>query len=161
MVRMVVAQLGLDRATNTPVVILREDQGERTLPIWIGQTEAEAIGRELRGERPERPMTHDLLKQLLVGLGGNLQRVSITSLRDNTYLAELLIHRADQFFEVDARPSDSIALALRVNAPIYASDELLKSGSSVGIEEPPSTPADNLKQFLSKLDPQDLGRFNP
>jgi len=162
MIRMTVANLGLDRSTQSPVVVLREDGGERTLPIWIGAPEANAIAMELKGEKPARPMTHDLLKQLLLGLGGQLKRVTITQLRENTYLAELLVHRGEQLFEIDARPSDSIALALRTQAPIFASEELLDRGNS---SEPsggsPDADPDQLKKFLSKLDPQDLGRFQP
>ena len=163
MIRMRVAHLGLDRATNTPVVILREEEGERTLPIWIGASEANAIALELQGVKPERPLTHDLMKQLLSGLGAELRRVLISGLRENTYLAQLLIYRGNDLFEVDARPSDSIALALRMNAPIFTEEDLLeRSANSSG--QPPTEPGsdpDALKRFLEKLDPQDLGRFNP
>ena len=163
MIRMTIAHLGVDRTTNTPVVILREEGGERTLPIWIGAPEANAIAMELRGEKPARPMTHDLLKQVLLGLGGELRRVSITQLRDNTYLAELLVARSGQLFEVDARPSDSIALAVRTQAPIFASEDLLDRGSNgePASGEPPEADPEALKRFLSRLDPQDLGRFQP
>jgi len=163
MVRMRVAHLGLDRSTNTPVVVLQEEEGERTLPIWIGASEANAIALELQGVKPERPLTHDLMKLLLAGLGGELRRVVISALRENTYLAELLIYRGGEVFEVDARPSDSIALALRMHAPIFSNDELLDRSSGdpdTGSPEPVSDP-DALKRFLEKLDPQDLGRFQP
>ena len=163
MVRMRVARLGLDRSTNTPVVVLQEEEGERTLPIWIGASEANAIALELQGVKPERPLTHDLMKHLVAGLGGELRRVVISGLRENTYLAELLIYRAGEVFEVDARPSDSIALALRMHAPIFSNDELLDrsgDGPDTGTPEPSSDP-DALKRFLEKLDPQDLGRFQP
>src|SRR6185503_3840218 len=125
MVRMKVAHLGLDRNSNTPVVVLKEDDGERTLPIWIGAPEANAIALELQGVKPERPLSHDLMKLLLTGLGGELRRVVISGLRENTYVAELLIYRGGEVFEVDARPSDSIALALRMHAPIYSNEDLL------------------------------------
>lgn len=162
MIRMTIAHLGLDRSTQSPVVVLREDGGDRTLPIWIGAPEANAIAMELKGEKPARPMTHDLLKQLLNGLGGELRRVTITQLRDNTYLAELLVYRGDQVFEIDARPSDSIALALRTQAPIFANEELLDRGANnEGGAGPSPDDPDALKKFLSKLDPQDLGRFQP
>ena len=163
MVRMRVAHLGLDRSTNTPVVVLQEEEGERTLPIWIGASEANAIALELQGVKPERPLTHDLMKHLVAGLGGELRRVVISGLRENTYLAELLIYRAGEVFEVDARPSDSIALALRMHAPIFSNDELLDrsgDGPDTGTPEPSSDP-DALKRFLEKLDPQGLGRFQP
>jgi bifunctional DNase/RNase len=162
MVRMRVAHLGLDRSTNTPVVILQEEGGERTLPIWIGAPEANAIALEMQGAKPERPLTHDLMKHLVSGLGGELRRVVISGLRENTYLAELLIYRGGDVFEVDARPSDSIALAHRMNAPNYSNEDLLQNGEEGG-GGTPETPADPdaLKKFLEKLDPQDLGRFQP
>lgn len=162
MVRVRVAHLGLDRTTNTPVVILQEEAGERTLPIWIGASEANAIALELQGVRPERPLTHDLMKLLVSGLGGELKRVVIASLRENTYLAQLLIYRGTDVFEVDARPSDSIALALRMNSPIFLNEELLqRDASGESIPPQPGSDPDALKRFLEKLDPQDLGRFQP
>lgn len=158
-----VAHLGLDRSTNTPVVVLREEDGERTLPIWIGAPEANAIALELQGVKPERPLTHDLMKQLVAGLGGELRRVLIAGLRENTYLAQLLIYRGGAVFEVDARPSDSIALALRMHAPIFSNEDLLDKSAKAGEATPPepSGDPDALKRFLEKLDPQDLGRFQP
>src|ERR671929_5840 len=112
MIEVTVAHLGLDRTTNTPVVILREKEGSRVLPIWIGPAEASAIAMELQGMKAQRPLTHDLLKQILVGLGGDLRRVVISAVKENTYFAELLIRRDDHVFQVDARPSDSIALVI-------------------------------------------------
>ena len=162
MVRVRVAHLGLDRTTNTPVVILQEEAGERTLPIWIGASEANAIALELQGVRPERPLTHDLMKLLVSGLGGELRRVVIASLRENTYLAQLLIYRGTDVFEVDARPSDSIALALRMYSPIFLNEELLQRDDTGESTPPqPGSDPDALKRFLEKLDPQDLGRFQP
>ena len=163
MIRMSVAHLGVDRSTNSPVVVLREVGGERTLPIWIGTNEANAIAMELQGMKPERPMTHDLLRHLISGLGGELRRVHITDLRDDTYFAELQIHRDDHVFHVDARPSDSIALALRLHAPIFAADGLFDdAGVQSGDEGPdPTIDPESLKHYLEKLDPQDFGRFSP
>jgi bifunctional DNase/RNase len=162
MVRLRVAHLGLDRTTNTPVVVLQEDAGERTLPIWIGPSEANAIALELQGVKPERPLTHDLMKLLVSGLGGELRRVVIVGLRENTYLAALLIMRGEEAFEVDARPSDGIALALRMHAPIFGNEDLLdRAGFSSPSPADTPTDPDSLKRFLEKLDPQDLGRFQP
>jgi hypothetical protein len=163
MVRMRVAHLGLDSNTNAPVVVLQEEDGERTLPIWIGASEANAIALELQGVRPERPLSHDLMRLLVTGLGGELRRVLIAGLRENTYLAELLIYRAGEVFQVDARPSDSIALALRMHAPIFLNEELLdRSAEGAEATSPePTTDPDALKRYLEKLDPQDLGRFLP
>lgn len=162
MVRMTIAHLGLDRSTNSPVVVLKEQGGDRVLRIWIGAPEATAIALALRGESPPRPMTHDLLKHLLVGVGGVLRRVTITGMKDSTYFAELLVFRAGQIIEIDARPSDAIALALRTEAPIFVTDEVL-DGESSGPSAMPAmeSAADQLKKFLAKLDPEDLGRFQP
>jgi hypothetical protein len=163
MVRMTVAHLGVDRSTNTPVVILREVGGERALPIWIGPSEANAIAMELQGIRPQRPLTHDLLKHVVAGLGGEIRRVTITSLQEDTYFAEVMIHRGEEVFQVDARPSDSIALALRCNAPIFTSEELLEHAGD-GSRDHPAPEAgdpDALRRYLEKLDPQDFGRFHP
>lgn len=162
MIRVSVAHLGVDRSTNSPVVILREAGGERTLPIWIGTGEAHAIALELQGARPQRPLTHDLLKHLIAGLGGELRRVHILALRDDTYFAELLVFRGEAAFQVDARPSDAIALALRCSAPIYAAKELLDRSAEAGPGAGPEAadPA-ALRRYLEKLDPQDFGRFQP
>jgi hypothetical protein len=164
MIRVAVAHLGMDRATNAPVVILREVGGERTLPIWIGPGEANAIALEMQGVRPQRPLTHDLLKHLLSGLGGSLRRANLTGLRDGTYYAELIISRGESLFEVDARPSDSIALALRCSAPIFAAESLFdqpSEGPAAGQAPDPGVTSDALRRYLEKLDPQDFGRFQP
>lgn len=162
MIEVIVAHLGLDRATNTPVVILREKDGERVLPIWIGPAEASAIAMEMQGVKPARPMTHDLLKQMVVGLGAQLRRVVIHDVRENTYFAELLMSREDHVFQVDARPSDSIALALRLSAPIFTNEHLLDQRT---VEAPAdgdsSLDTEKLKQHLEKMDPQDFGKFSP
>ena len=164
MIRVAVAHLGMDRATNSPVVILREVGGERTLPIWIGPGEAHAIAIEMQGVRPQRPLTHDLLKHVLAGLGGTLRRVNLTGLRDGTYFAELLIARGESIFEVDARPSDSIALALRCSAPIFSAESLFDHATEESADAPapdPEATSDALRRYLEKLDPQDFGRFQP
>ena len=163
MIEMRVAHLGIDRSTNTPVVILREVDGDRALPILIGAPEATAIAMVMQGQRAPRPLTHDLLKQVMKGLGGDLRRVVITDLRDNTYFAELFIHREDHVFQVDARPSDSIALALRLEAPIFTNDSVLdQAGQSIeGLPEDGDHAAETLRAYLERLDPQDFGRFNP
>jgi bifunctional DNase/RNase len=107
-------------------------------------------------------MTHDLLKQVIVGLGGELRRIVISAVKENTYFAELLIQREDHVFQVDARPSDSIALALRLQAPIFASDQLLDQSGVVADEtDGSSRDADRLREYLERLDPEDFGKFNP
>ena len=167
MIEVRVAHLGLDRTTNTPVVILQERDGERVLPIWIGPAEASAIAMELAGVKFARPLTHDLLKQLIVGLGAELRKVVITQVKDNTYFAELHIYRGDTVIQIDARPSDSIALALRLKSPIFTSDTLL-AATSVDTGDPSGEPGgptpldtDELKTYLQNLDPEDFGKFIP
>jgi bifunctional DNase/RNase len=161
MVEVLVAHLGLDRTTNSPVVILREKDGDRVLPIFIGAPEASAIAMELQGLKTSRPMTHDLLKQVLVGLGGELRRVLITALRDNTYFAELLIRRDGELFEIDARPSDCIALALRAHAPILCDDQLFRDDGAGAAPPPDDTLGpEALRKYLEGLDPQDFGKFS-
>jgi len=165
MIEVRVAHLGLDRSTNTPVVILQEKDGDRVLPIWIGPAEASAIAMELAGVKFSRPLTHDLVKQIIVGLGGELTRVIITRVEENTYFAELHIHRNNHVVQVDARPSDSIAVALRLDAPIYTEEELLELTSidtvDSGSGEPGESDADSLKTYLENLNPEDFGKFTP
>jgi len=163
MIEVVVQHLGLDPTSNSPVVVLREKDGQRFLPIWIGPAEANAIAMKLQDVQAPRPMTHDLLTRVVTGLGGTLRRVFINSVKENTYYAEMVIDRDDHVFQVDARPSDSIALALRLEAPIFTEDRLLNHPveGDDAIQSDPALSAELLKQRLEKLDPQDFGRFNP
>lgn len=177
MIEVTVARLGLDSVSNTYVVILQEKGGERLLPIWIGQPEAESIVMEMKGISPPRPLTHDLCKRLISGMGGDLKRVQITQVKDNTYFAELHILRGEDVFHIDARPSDSIAIALRLSAPIFAQESLLTSialeeagtGESEeqdvteefkAIAEKYRMDADQLKEYLEKMRPEDFGKFH-
>lgn len=175
LVEVSVARLGLDGSTNTYVVILREKDGERILPIWIGQPEAESILLEMNQVRKERPLTHDLCKSLIVGLGAQLQRVNITKVENRTYFAELLLVRNGEQYQVDARPSDSIAIALRTASPVFAADSLLLEPPEIDADEESESLEPNLeaprgtdemtpeqlKQYLSGLRPEDFGKFNP
>lgn len=172
MIEVRVQSLGIDQGSKSPVVILQETNGERMLPIWIGPGEASAIAMELAGMKFARPLTHDLAAALIRGLGGALTRVVITRVQENTYFAELVIQRGTEVFSIDARPSDSIAIALRMGARVFTSEELL---SPTAIEmapnegTPPIPPArdeetlsaEQLQDYLRKLNPEDLGRFNP
>ncbi len=175
MVEVKVQSLGLDRQSNTPVVILQEKDGTRVLPIWIGPGEASAIAMELAGMKFSRPLTHDLFASVIVGLGGSLQRVVITKVVDNTYYAELIIQRGAEVISVDARPSDSIAIGLRLSASIYTSESLLED-TSIEVAEASESPeefvtpehqelhgmsAEELREHLRRLDPEDFGRFTP
>ncbi len=175
MIKVRVQSLGLDQNTKSPVVILQEHEGERVLPIWIGPAEASAIAMELAGMKFSRPLTHDLFPSIIGGLGGRLTRVLITRVQDNTYFAELVIQRGEEVFTIDARPSDSIAIALRTRADLYAGEELLTAaaiemagpdddgeGGGEGLNPPAAgLSPEQLQEYLRRLNPEDLGRFNP
>jgi bifunctional DNase/RNase len=171
MVEVTVARLGLDSSTNSYVVILQEKGGSRLLPIWIGQPEAESIAMHINNIKRDRPLTHDLCKNLIVAMRGQLRRVQITKVQKSTYFAELHVMQGDVLVQIDARPSDSIAVALRLSAPIYAQESLLTSadGEEGGEEEEPDFEsvrtteelnAEQLKQYLENLRPEDFGKFN-
>jgi len=174
-----VASLGLDKASNTPVVILREVGGDRLLPIWIGPGEASAIAMELAGIKFSRPLTHDLLNTVVRSLGSELVRVLITRVVDNTYYASLMLQRNGETITIDSRPSDSVALALRASAPIFADVDLLDrttvevegatlepgfagaSTDGLSSEMDDTAPPEKLRDYLKRLDPEDFGRFVP
>ncbi|HEX5831957.1 MAG TPA: bifunctional nuclease family protein [Gemmatimonadaceae bacterium] len=177
-VEMMVARLGRDSSTNSYVVILQEKGGARLLPIWIGQPEAESIAMQMNQIRRERPLTHDLCKSLIVGLGATLRRVQITKVQKSTYFAEMHLVRGESVVHVDARPSDSIAVALRFGAPIFADESLLTTlagegeeaeeeaaESALGTPAEERTPteaelsAEQLKAYLENLRPEDFGKF--
>jgi bifunctional DNase/RNase len=172
MIEVIVSRLGLDSSTQSYVVILQEKDGQRLLPIWIGQPEAESIVMQMHNIKRARPLTHDLCKSLIVGLGGDLERVNITRVEKNTYYAELRIARNGDVVQVDARPSDSIAIALRLSAPIFASESLLSDVQveestdaleTVEAQDEPSAAeltAEQLKEYLERLRPEDFGKFN-
>jgi bifunctional DNase/RNase len=172
MIEVVVARLGLDSSTNSYVLVLQEKGGERLLPIWIGQPEAESIVMQMHNLKRVRPLTHDLCKNVIQGLGGQLRRVQITRVEKNTYYAELHIQRADGgLAQIDARPSDSIAVALRFAAPIFAAETLLsnmtiETGDGEEVDQTlqgssPELDAEQLKSYLEQLRPEDFGKFNP
>ncbi len=172
MVEVTVARLGLDSATNSYVVVLREQHGTRVLPIWIGKPEAESIVMHMNQVKRERPLTHDLCKALIVALGGTLRRVTITRVQNSTYFAELHLEGHDGFAQLDARPSDSIAIALRLDAPIFADESLLgeledavassaNDASLLAQTTSEELTSEQLKQYLAKLQPEDFGKFSP
>lgn len=168
MVEVTVSRLGVDAASQAFVLVLEERAGERQLPIWIGRPEAEAIAAHLNEIKRERPMTHDLAQSIVTALGGLLRRVQVTRVHKGTFYAELHLTRGGQPIVVDARPSDAIALALRLDAPIFVADALFTDDDEeTGEPEltPPSDPdhlsAEELKRFLAQLRPEDFGRFTP
>ena len=170
MLEVSVAHLGLERNTNTPIVVLQEKDGDRMIPIYIGHAEANAIAMELADVKFERPLTHDLMQQVIIGLGAELSRVVLTRVEKSTYYAELHLRRDDHVIQIDARPSDSIAIALRLKAPIFAAEDLLNISSSEETIIPDisgetldsdALKSDALKKYLEKLNPEDFGKFIP
>ncbi len=168
MIEMVVAKLAVDASTRNYVVILQEKDGERVLPIWIGQPEAESIIVEMHQIAHSRPLTHDLCRSLIQTLGAQLERIDITRIEERTFYAEIQLVRAGERLTVDARPSDSIAIALRLDAPIFAAESLLAEGGDewdggdpTAGPESPDLSAEKLKAYLERLRPEDFGKFNP
>lgn len=152
-----VSGLALD-ATNTPVVLLKEINGDRVLPIWIGHAEASAIAMVLEGVKTERPLTHDLMKSIIVALHIKVTRIVISDLKENTFYAKIFLESDGSIFSIDARPSDSIALALRIKVPIFVADEIMQSsGTSLKLDE--STKAKVLRNYLKQLNPEDFGKY--
>jgi hypothetical protein len=151
--------LALDMSTNSPVVILTPgNSDQRILPIWIGHFEAWAIAMELSGLTSKRPLTHDLIKSCIESLGGKIQKVEITHLLESTFYAKIYILFNNTIVEVDARPSDSMALALKANVPIYAAEELFqikKSDKEPGLPDPES-----LRERLKRINPEDFGKYS-
>ena len=165
MLEVSVAHLGVERNTNTPIVVLQEKDGDRMIPIYIGHAEANAIAMELADVKFERPLTHDLMQQVIIGLGAELSRVVLTRVEKSTYYAELHLRRDDHVIQIDARPSDSIAIALRLKAPIFAAEDLLNISSSEETITPDvggeTLDSDALKKYLENLNPEDFGKFTP
>ncbi len=165
-------QMAVDEKSRFPVVLLKEKNGSRKLPIWIGPAEAQAIAMELQGKKFQRPLTHDLMATLLKNLEAEVRKVEISSLKENTFFARIVLQRGNDLVSVDARPSDSIALALRMKAPIFAAAELLTedldtvdAGGSETDAAPPREPspeerADSVRRFIEEIDPEDFGRFS-
>jgi bifunctional DNase/RNase len=178
-VEVIVSRLGLDSSSKAFVVILQEKDGERILPIWIGRAEAESIAVHLDGVPRARPMTHDLAQALITTLGGTLQFVHVTHVHEGTYYAEMHIAAGGVTHRVDARPSDSIAIALRCGARLFAADELLAehetsqdeagsadelpSSADPGTEsaDPHARSVEQLQRYLEQLRPEDFGKFRP
>jgi|CXWL01.1.fsa_nt_gi bifunctional DNase/RNase len=158
--------LAMDMSTNSPVVILASESVDKVLPIWIGHAEAWAIAMELSGMHPKRPLTHDLLKRVIESLNGIVQRIEITDMRDQTFFAIIHIQMAGVDRQIDARPSDSIALALKTGASIFVNEELftmkLSEATESDPEAPPAMPTDreSLRERLRKLNPEDFGKYS-
>ena len=156
-VAMDVVGVRIELPTNTPIALLREIGGSRFLPIWIGTNEATAIALALEGVEPQRPMTHDLLKELTTSLGARVDRVVVTELRDGIYYADLVFVHDSKEITVSARPSDSIALAARTNAPIFVLPAVLDEAGVEIRDEDEEDEVARFRSFLQDITPEDFG----
>lgn len=156
LIEMFIKGLMIDPVTNMPIVILRDEDGQRTLPIWVGPVEANAIALQIENVAPPRPMTHDLLKNLLQDLGGVLVRVIISDLKDGTFFAYLEVDRAGERLFIDSRPSDALALSIRTTAPVFVETQVLDRARSVDVSSDEAD-RERLQRWLESLDPDDLG----
>ena len=163
---MKVKQLALDPLSNMPMIVLRDEEEKRSLPIWVGLAEANAIALELEKITTARPMTHDLLKNVLETVGARVSKVVVNDLRENTFYAVIHLRLGSADLTVDSRPSDAIALALRVDAPIFVDEDVLTKAESVEVKvakepESPAKPDDpaRIKEWLESLKPGDFDKI--
>lgn len=157
-VEMKIRGLMMDPITNAPIVVLKDVSGTTILPIWVGVFEANAIALEIEKISTPRPMTHDLMKTLLLGLDAGVRKVVVNELRDDTFFAVIWLEKDGELITIDSRPSDALALALRLDCPIYVEETVLKNSKTT------STAADKvtneqLRQWLEGLNDEDLGRY--
>ena len=169
MIEVQIDGLAMDLVSNSPVVVLASKELNKVLPIWIGHGEAWAIAMEMTGVGSKRPLTHDLFKSTIEAMGGRLEKVEITELKEQTFYARLLITLDGRTVDVDARPSDSIALALKAKSPIFANAELLTLNAEdlqveSADEKPPAPPGggttESLADRLKRIDPEDFGKYS-
>jgi bifunctional DNase/RNase len=159
---MTVSGLTIDPFTNSPIMILKDVDSDKAVPIWIGLLEATAIASELENIKFSRPMTHDLLKNIMELMETQVIKVEVCDLRDNTYFALIYLSRGGSELTIDARPSDAIALALRAKAPIFVADEVIKKARRVDLSAKEAITTDDAKKWteiLESLDPDDFGKY--
>jgi hypothetical protein len=157
-VEMRIRGLMMDPVTNMPIVVLKENGGEAVLPIWVGLYEANAIALEIEKVATPRPMTHDLIKNVLMGLDTVVHKVVVSELKDDTFYAVIWIEQGGRVVSVDSRPSDALALALRMDCPIYVDEEVLASSKVTSAISDKST-AEEMRKWLEGLGDDDLGRY--
>lgn len=161
-IEMRVGGLTLDPVTKTPIVILKDAENKLTLPIWIGLMEATAMATELEGIKMARPMTHDLLRRVVADLGGEIESVEVTDLRDNTYYAVIYLQAGEKKIAIDSRPSDAISLALRTRSPIFVAKKVLETSSVLQQSEEAqeqnlsNVSRDKWAEILEKMSPDDF-----
>ena len=157
-IEMTIKGLMVDPITNMPIVILRDREGQRVLPIWVGPNEANAIALQIENVATPRPMTHDLLRNVIQDLNAVVQKVVVCDLQDNTFYALIYLSLNSGVVAIDARPSDAIALALRARAPIFVEDSVIDSAKTFD-PVPEKTDSERLHKWLESLDPDDLGKY--
>jgi bifunctional DNase/RNase len=157
-IEMKIRGLMMDPVTNMPIVVLKDVGGDGVLPIWVGIYEANAIALEIEKVSTPRPMTHDLIKNLLTGLDTRIHKVVVSELRDDTFFAVIWMERDGRVISVDSRPSDALALALRVDCPIFVEDDVLKS-SKLASAISDKTSNEEMRKWLENLNDDDLGRY--
>ena len=157
-IEMTIKGLMVDPITNTPIIILRDKDGQRVLPIWVGMFEANAIALQIENVMTPRPMTHDLLKNVIHDLHGQVEKIVVSDLRENTFYALIYLRVNGNTVAVDARPSDAIALALRARAPIFVEETVIDNAKTVDLASDKGD-AERLQKWLESLDPDDLGKY--
>ena len=157
-VEMKIRGLMMDPVTNMPIVVLKDVTSDVVLPIWVGVYEANAIALEIEKVSTPRPMTHDLIKNVLTGLDAHVHKVVVTELKEDTFYAVIWMEREGRVVSVDSRPSDALALALRVDCPIYVDDEVLKNSKKAASASDPAT-SEELRKWLEGLGDEDLGKY--
>ncbi len=150
--------LMMDPVTNMPIVVLKDVGSETVLPIWVGIYEANAIALEIEKVTTPRPMTHDLIKNVIMGLGGQVHKVVVSELREDTFYAVIWMERAGRIISVDSRPSDALALALRVDCPIYVDEQVLKN-SKLTQNVTDKVSSEEMRRWLDNLSDEDLGHY--
>jgi len=157
-IEMKIRALMMDPVTNSPIVVLKDVSGEGVLPIWVGIYEANAIALEIEKITTPRPMTHDLIKNVLTGLEASVRKVVVSELRDDTFFAVIWMERDGQVISIDSRPSDALALALRLDCPIFVEEQVLKS-SKQATPVSDKTTNEEMRKWLENLGDDDLGRY--
>jgi bifunctional DNase/RNase len=157
-IEMTIKGLMIDPITNMPIIILRDQEGQRVLPIWVGVFEANAIALQIENVQTPRPMTHDLLKNVIDDLRAQVERIVVCELKENTFYARIHMTSAGRAFEVDARPSDAIALALRTHSPIFVEETVIQSARSVESSKE-NMDLGRLQKWLEGLSDDELGKY--
>jgi uncharacterized protein len=157
-IEMTIKGLMVDPITNMPIIILKDSDGQRVLPIWVGIFEANAIALQMENISTPRPMTHDLLRNVIEDLSGNITKVVVSDLRDNTFYALIYVQTSSDIVAIDARPSDAIALALRAQAPILVEESVIDNAKGVDFSTDKAD-SERLQKWLESLDPEELGKY--